>query len=43
MLKCLGVKYTDSDNFFEIHQKIKRTGRKKKKRRKNSAYYLILM
>ena len=28
LLKCLGVRYTDDDNVFEMHQKIKWTGRK---------------
>ena len=28
MLKCLGAKCTDDDNVFEMHQKIKWTGRK---------------
>ena len=28
MLKCLGAKCTDNDNVFEMHQKIKQTGRK---------------
>ena len=29
LLKCLWAKCSDDDNFFEMHQKIKCTGRKR--------------